>query len=153
MAEVVRVDHISFAVKNLEEAKQSLQKNLGAKFLAQSENKEQKYIVAVFQLGENILSMIQATDETSFVATYIKEHGEGVHHLGLEVDNIEQFVSQIEAKGVKVPVKQFKGDGRKEALVGPRYGFGAVLQLIEWKSGPKVSLEQRVKRMQEEHHR
>lgn len=151
MAEVVRVDHIAFAVKDIEQAKQSLQKNLGARFVAQSENKEQKYVVAILQLGENVLSVVQATDESSFIAAHIKEHGEGVHHLGLEVDNIEQYVSQLEAKGVKVPVKQFKGEGRKEALVGPKYGMGAVLQLVEWKSGPRVTLEQRIERMKTFH--
>lgn len=151
MTGIVRVDHIAFAVRNLEEAKQAFQKNLGARFLAQSENKEQKYIVAIFQLGENIVSILQSTDENGFVAKYIQEHGEGVHHLGLEVDNLEQFVAEAEAKGVKVPVKQFQGDARKEALVGPRYGMGMVLQLIEWKSGSGVSLKERIERMMEHH--
>ena len=146
MAKVIRVDHIAFAVRNLEESRRALEQNYGAKFLAMAENPLQKYVVATFQFGENLISLLQATDESSFVAKFVEERGEGVQHIGLEVDNIEEFVANLESKGVRVPVKQMTGDGRKEVLVGPRSGFGVVMQIIEWKDGPDVPLEQRIER-------
>ena len=147
MAEVKRVDHIAFAVKNLNESRQALEQNFGAKFLVKTENKELKYIAAIFLLGESMITLLQPTDESGFAAQFIKERGEGVQHLGLEVDNLEEFVADLEAKRVKVPVKQLKGDGRKEALVEPRSAFGVVMQLIEWKESPEVYIEQRIEQM------
>ena len=147
MAEVKRVDHIAFAVKNLDEARRAFEQNFAAKFLVMAENKELKYLVSAFQLGESMISLLQSTDESGFIAQFVKERGEGIQHLGLEVDNLEEFVSDLESKGVKVPVKQMEGDGRKEALVGARSAFGVVMQLIEWKEGPDVFPEQRIERM------
>jgi hypothetical protein len=71
--------------------------------------------------------------------------------LGLEVDNLEEYVKELESRGVKVPVKQFKGDGRKEALVSPKDGFGTVLQLIEWKGSADISPDERIARMGKYH--
>lgn len=146
-----RVDHIGIAVRDLNEARQSLEQNFQAKFLAMSENKDLKYLVAIFQLGESMISLIQSTDESGFIAQFIKEKGEGVQHLGLEVDNLEEFVNDLESKGIRVPVKQMEGDGRKEALVGARSAFGVVIQLIEWKEGSNVTPAQRIERMRRYH--
>lgn len=151
MAEVKRIDHIGIAVGNLNEARRSLEQNFQAKFLAMSENKDQKYLVAIFQLGESMISLIQSTDESGFIAQFIKEKGEGVQHLGLEVDNLEEFVNDLESKGIRVPVKQMEGDGRREALVGARSAFGVVIQLIEWKEGSNVTPAQRIERMRRYH--
>lgn len=151
MAEVKRIDHIGIAVGNLNEARRSLEQNFQAKFLAMSENKDQKYLVAIFQLGESTISLIQSTDESGFIAQFIKEKGEGVQHLGLEVDNLEEFVNDLESKGIRVPVKQMEGDSRKEALVGARSAFGVIIQLIEWKEGSNVTPAQRIERMRRYH--
>ena len=48
---------------------------------------------------------------------FLNRRGEGIHHLGLEVDNLEEYVKELESRGIRVPVKQFKGNGRKEALL------------------------------------
>ena len=52
-----------------------------------------------------------------FVKEFLNRRGEGIHHLGLEVDNLEEYVKELESRGIRVPVKQFKGNGRKEALL------------------------------------
>ena len=148
MATVKRVDHIAFAVKDLEQSRRALEQLFGATFLAQAQNPLQHYVVATFQLGENIISLMQATDESSFVHRFIEERGEGVQHIGLEVDDVAGLAAHLEAQGVRVPVKLLEGDGRKEVLVGPRSGFGVVLQLMEWPDGPDVPVEQRMERSQ-----
>jgi len=151
MARIVRLDHIAFAVKDLDHAIAHAKEKYGAKFLAKHDAKEQKYTVAVLQLGESILSLITPMEEGGFVKEFLNRRGEGIQHLGLEVDNLEEYVKELESRGIKVPVKQFKGNERKEVLVGPKDGFGTVLQLIEWKGGADISPDERIARMMKYH--
>ena len=136
MAEIKGINHVSFAVKNLDEAMRSAKENLGGEVIMKFENTRQGYKGACVQLGGSIISLIQATTESSFVAEFIKKRGEGVQHIGLEIDNLEEFAKQLELKGVRVDKEGLKSDDFPEALVGPRTGYGVVLQLMEWKGGP-----------------
>lgn len=151
MAHIVRVDHIAFAVKDLEQAIVRAEEKYGAKLLAKHNNEEQKYTVALLRLGENFIGLLTPMEEGGFVKDFLDKRGEGVHHIGLEVDDLEVYVKELESRGVNVPVKQLKGDGRKEALVSPRDGFGTVFQLIEWKSGANTSPSERLARVVKYH--
>ena len=58
----------------------------------------------------------------------------------MEVDDIEGFVKELEEKGIRVAVKISDHEIRKDA-------FGVELQLVEWKNGSEVSLEERIRRV------
>jgi len=135
MAKIKGINHICFAVKNLDEAIKSIEDNFGGELMMKLGNTEHKYEAASIQLGESIISFMQATDESSFVAKFIEEKGEGVQHIGLDVDNLEEFVEHMESKGIKVDRSQMKDEDFPEALVGPKAGYGVVFQLMQWKGG------------------
>jgi methylmalonyl-CoA epimerase len=147
MSKIRRIDHVAIAVENLGDASNVLTSKFGAKFLRQIDNEKEKYTVSYFQLGENIFTLLQPTSEDSFIAEHIRQRGQGLHHLGLEVDGLEEFVAELEAKGVKVPLKELEGTERKEVVISPRNVFGVVLQLVEWLDGSDASLEKRMDRV------
>ena len=136
MARIKGINHVAFAVRNLDEAIRAAEENLGGELTMKAENTNDKYKVATIQLGESIISLIEATDESSFIAKHIAEKGVGVQHIGLEIENLEEFVKELEAKGVRVDKGHMNDEEFPEALVGPRTGYGVVLQLMEWKGGP-----------------
>jgi methylmalonyl-CoA epimerase len=147
MGKIRRIDHIAIAVENLAEASEILQTNLGAIFLRQIENNQEKYIVSYFQVGENVFTLLQPTSEESFIAEHIRQRGQGLHHLGLEVEGLEEFVAELEVKGVRIPVKDMGNAERKEAIISPRDVFGVLLQLVEWLDNDGISLEERMERV------
>ena len=136
MARIKGINHVSFGVKNLDEAIRAAEENLGGELMLKFENTRLKYKGACVQLGESIISFIQGTDETSFVTKFVEEKGVGVQHIGLEIDNLEEFIKQLEAKGIRVDKGDMQYEDFQEALVGPRIGYGVVLQLTQWKGGP-----------------
>jgi methylmalonyl-CoA/ethylmalonyl-CoA epimerase len=147
MSRIRRIDHVAVAVKDLTEASEILVSKFGAKFLRQITNEKEKYIVSYFQLGENIFTLLQPISEDSFIAAHIRQRGQGLHHLGIEVEGIEDFVAELEAKDVKVPLKDLDNPERKEVVVSPQAVFGVVLQLLEWQGGSDLSVDQRMKRV------
>jgi 4-hydroxyphenylpyruvate dioxygenase-like putative hemolysin len=136
VGKILGINHIAFAVKGLDESIQSAVEVLGGELIIKFESTRQKYIGAFIQLGENIITFLQATDESSFVAKHIKERGVGVQHMGLTIENLNEYVEALERKGVRVDKTDMKNERFKEALVGPKIGNGAVLQLMQWKDGP-----------------
>ena len=136
MARIKGVNHLGFAVKNLEQSIRSAEENLGGELIIKFESTKQKYMGALIQLGESIISLIESTDENGFIAKFVESRGEGIQHIGLEVDNLEEFIKHLESTGIRVDKTDMADENFPEALVGPRTGFGVVLQLMQWKAGP-----------------
>jgi methylmalonyl-CoA/ethylmalonyl-CoA epimerase len=130
------INHIAFAVKDLEDSIRSTVEIIGGELIVKFESTEQKYVGACIQLGENIISLLQATEESSFVAKHVELRGMGVQHMGLTIEDLDSYVEELERKGVRVDKTDMANEKFKEALVGPKTGNGIVLQLMEWRDGP-----------------
>jgi len=129
---VKKVDHIAIAVKSIDESRQWFESVYGARYLGQKENSEMEYIVAYFLMGESLITMLEGTTPESFVAQHIEKRGEGLQHMGVEVDNLDAFLENAEALGARVSAKRTIEGIRKEALISPKSAFGIILQPIEW---------------------
>ena len=151
MAETKGINHVAFVVKDLEESIQSAVEVLGGTLTMKFESTTQKYIGAVVQLGQSFISFLQATDESSFVAKHIERWGVGVQHMGLTIDNLEEYVARLEAKGVRVDKTDMADEKFKEALVGPKSGYGVVLQLMQWKDGPMDTTPEGIERLKQKY--
>ena len=132
MAEVRRIDHVAIAVRDLDASLAAFVELYGAEFLGETENAEGQYRLAYFRLGESMVTMLQGTTPESFVTKHVETRGEGIQHVGIEVDDLEDFLAKLEAGGVKVSNRKTIAGVRSEALVSPRGAFGIILQPIEW---------------------
>ena len=148
MAKIKRIDHVAIAVKDADEATQKFVNLLNAVHIRTEvlQEKAGPTKVSYVQLGENIISLIQAMEEDGFVNKHIAKHGEGLHHMGLEVDNLDEFVKEAEAKGFTIPLKD-EFSNRKEVVLRPRDSAGVVLQVMQWKGGSDKTIEDRIQRI------
>ena len=149
MATVKRVDHIAIAVRDLDKSIALFETLFGATLITKKRGMMQGHPMAVayMQVGENIFALDEAVDPDGFIARFIDQRGEGLHHLGLEVDNLDEYIRGLEAKNVRIPVKELDGEFRREILLSPREASGVVWQVIEWKGGADLSLEERIERL------
>lgn len=148
MAEVKRIDHVAVAVKDSDSATERFVKLLKAKHIRTEilQEKAGPVKVSYVQLGDNIVSLIQSLEPDGFVNKHIAQHGEGLHHLGIEVDDLDGFVSEIKEKGFKVPLWD-EFSNRKEVVLSPRDSLGVILQILEWKGGSDKTIEDRIQRV------
>lgn len=149
MATIKRVDHIALAVRNLEKSIALFETLFGAKLITKKRGIMQgnPMAVAYMQVGENIFALDEAVNPDGFIAKFIEQRGEGLHHLGLEVDNLDEYIQELEAKQIRIPVKDLGGEFRQEILLSPREANGVVWQVIEWKGNSDLSLEERIERL------
>jgi methylmalonyl-CoA/ethylmalonyl-CoA epimerase len=148
MASIKRIDHVAIAVRDADRATQQYASLLNAVHIRTEILKEKAGAVKVsyLQIGENVLSLVQSLEEDGFINQHIAKHGEGLHHMGLEVDDLEAFVRDVEDKGFKIPLRD-EFSNRSEVVLRPRDAAGVVLQILQWKGGSDASVEDRIERI------
>jgi methylmalonyl-CoA/ethylmalonyl-CoA epimerase len=149
MARVVRIDHIAVAVKDVEAGIGSYQKILGAELIEKAELSIQgnRMLAAYLKVGDGLVVLDGAVEPGGFIAKFIERHGEGLHHIGIVVDDLDEYVRELEAAGVRIPHRESLGPLRREILLSPKDLCGVVVQVIEWKEGDASTLEDRVARL------
>jgi len=82
-----------------------------------------------FNLGGFAIELIEdPPDKPGFVTKFIDRHGEGMHHLSLEVENLGPLIEQLKRDGVRVVDEQHFASGGSTAFISPRSAFGALIQ-------------------------
>lgn len=130
---VVGIDHIGIAVDSLDEAIR-LYTILGLELEGIHVVEDQKVKVAFFSTGgETRIELLEASDAESSVAKFIERNGEGVHHIAFKVRNIEDVLTQLRDKGLKlIDEKPRTGvGGSKIAFIHPKSTRRVLYELCE----------------------
>ena len=148
MAHIKRIDHVAIAVRDADQATLQFVKLLNAVHIRTEilHEKAGDVKVSYLQLGENVISLAQSMETDGFLNKHIDKHGEGMHHMGLEVDDLNEFVREVESKGFTIPLRD-DFSNRSEVVLRPRDAAGVVLQIMQWNGGWGVSLEERIERI------
>ena len=80
------IDHLGIAVRSIEHA-QRIYQALGLTVLKEEEEDEGVRSVMI-PLGDSRLRLLEPLDKTTSVARFLDQHGEGLHHVALHVDDI-----------------------------------------------------------------
>ncbi|WP_258083971.1 methylmalonyl-CoA epimerase [Thermococcus thermotolerans] len=129
---IKKIDHVGIAVKNLDEAIK-VWEGLGLKVEEIEEVPDQKVRTAIIHVGESRIELLEGTSEDSPIAKFIAKRGEGIHHIALGVDNIEEHLEKLKAEGYRlIDEKPRTGaGGARIAFVHPKAVTGVLLELCE----------------------
>ena len=130
---IKKIDHIGVAVKNLNEAMRLYSESLGLEIEETEEVKEQRVKVAFIPVGESRIELIESTDPNGPIAKFIERRGEGIHHIALEVDHIEDALQKLKERGVQLidEKPRIGAHKMKIAFLHPRSAKGVLLELCE----------------------
>ena len=135
MFKVTRVDHIGIAVKDLDAAKKFYEEVLGLESAGDEVVEEQKVKVCFFPCGDSELELLESTSPDGPIAKHIERSGEGIQHVALRVDNIENALATLKEKGVRlIDEKPRYGAGAASiAFIHPKATGGILMELSERK--------------------
>ncbi len=127
------VDHIGIAVKDLATQQAFYEEKLGLTCSGVEEVAEQKVKVAVFQLGQVRIELLEPTSPDSPIAKYIEKRGEGIHHVGYAVDDLKAQLQDLENKEVRLIDREPRigAGGHKIAFLHPKATFSVLTELCE----------------------
>jgi methylmalonyl-CoA epimerase len=129
---IKRVHHIGIAVKNLKESAALFEKVLGTKVHYESAPC-QKVSEAVFKVGKGAeIDLLEPTGPESAVARYLEKRGEGLHHIALEVDNINKELKACGGKGIQLIDKEGReGVAGQIGFLHPKSLNGVLTELVQ----------------------
>lgn len=125
----VRVDHVGIAVESVEAAEPVLVA-LGCERLVDETLEEFRWVY--YELGDaSRIELIEPTTDESFLRGYLDRYGPGLHHVTLEVGDIDRLTAHLEAAGIGVVDRREYPDWT-EAYVSPQNPTRTVFQLMEY---------------------
>ncbi|MHB1416420.1 MAG: methylmalonyl-CoA epimerase [Chloroflexota bacterium] len=133
MARVKGIDHIGIAVKNADEAARFYTEALGLA-LAHAEVVEGEAVKVNFlPVGEATIELLEATNPDSPIAKFIERRGEGLHHICLEVEGIEDLLQTLAERGAVVgsAAPRQGGHGTRVGFLHPKATGGVLIELAE----------------------
>ena len=130
---IKKVDHIAIAVNNLDEAISTYEKIFGIKPEKIKDVPDQGVKAALIPIGEGSeIELIQPIDPGSGVAKFLEKKGEGIHHIALEVDNVDQELKSLAAQGVELIDKEPRsGLAGRIAFLHPKSTRGVLYELCQ----------------------
>ena len=125
----MRVDHVSVAVRRIDTAVEFFRRCLPIEMrLEKCPGYTDDFNWCDFYIGSFKLELIEPTRPDSFVQRFIDKRGEGLHHLSIEVTELERCVQRLEADGVRIVDRFDAGNGEATAFISPRSAFGVLVQ-------------------------
>jgi len=128
----MKIDHIGIAVNSIEEALKLYTDVLGLEVSGMETVEEQKVKTAIIPVGESKIELLESTSPDGAIAKYIEKRGEGIHHLALRVNNIQEALELLKEKGIRlIDEKPRKGvENTNIAFLHPK-GTKVLLELVE----------------------
>ncbi len=128
-----RIDHVVVATTDMEDAASKWEGNLGLRVEETMRRpRNASFDVARLPVGDSFVELLQPVEEGSRYAEQIKERGEGLHSLSIEVDNLDEAVGYLRGKGAEVSEpEQGIWPGSRVARVDRASAHGVSIQLIE----------------------
>jgi methylmalonyl-CoA/ethylmalonyl-CoA epimerase len=126
-----KIDHIGIAVRSIEEARDFYENVLGLTCEGTEAVESQKVRTAFYSVGQTHIELLEPMSDDSPVARFIEKNGEGIHHIALKTDNIEDHLNICREEGCRlineVPVEG--AGGKMIAFLHPKSTGGVLTEL------------------------
>ena len=128
----IKINHVAIVVQDIDAALKFWEQTFGLELNHVEEVPSQKSKVAFLPLGESEIELVQPTTSDSGLANFLEKRGEGMHHICIEVEDIDATLAELKSKGVRlindVPEEL---PGRKMAFIHPKAANGVLVELYQ----------------------
>jgi methylmalonyl-CoA/ethylmalonyl-CoA epimerase len=130
---ILKIDHLGIAVNSIEQGRSFWSEVLGLSFEGTETVAEQKVTTAFLPVGESEVELLESTAPDGPVAKFIEKRGQGFQHVAFRVENIEEALAELKAKGIQlIDEKPRQGaGGAKIAFLHPKATNGVLVELCE----------------------
>jgi methylmalonyl-CoA/ethylmalonyl-CoA epimerase len=129
----MKIDHLGIATKSIEESLKFWQDSLGLENVHTEIVEDQKVRVAMLPIGESRIELLEPTSDESPISKFLEKRGGGIHHIAIEVENIEESLSKLKENGAKLidETPRIGAEGCLIAFVHPQSTHGVLLELTQ----------------------
>ena len=128
----IKINHVAIVVQDIDAALKFWEQTFGLELDHVEDVPSQKSKVAFLPLGESEIELVQPTTSDSGLANFLEKRGEGMHHICIEVSDIDATLAELKSKGVRL-INEVPEElpGRKMAFVHPKAANGVLIELYQ----------------------
>lgn len=127
------VEHIGIAVKNIESSALLFEKLLHTACYKKEFVEAENVITAFFKTGSTKIELLQDGQVSGIISKFIEKHGEGIHHIAFEVENIQDEMTRLKKEGFiflnDIPKKG--ADNKVICFLHPKSANGILIELCQ----------------------
>jgi methylmalonyl-CoA/ethylmalonyl-CoA epimerase len=128
----MRVDHIAIAVNNADHALENYKKILNIDKIEVEEVPNEMVKVVMLNLKDTRIELLEPINDNSPISKFLKERGEGIHHIAITADDIEKDVQRAMDNGMKFLGGLRTGSyGRKITFIHPKSLNGVLIEFCQ----------------------
>ena len=129
----MKINHIGIATKGIDEALKFWADSLGLENVHTEVVEDQKVRVAMLPLGESRVELLEPTSQDSPISKFLEKRGGGIHHIAVEVDDINAALERLRAAGNRLidEKPRLGAEGCLVAFVHPSSTNGVLLELVQ----------------------
>jgi methylmalonyl-CoA/ethylmalonyl-CoA epimerase len=128
-----KIHHIGIAVNDIESGLALYSAGLGIECKHKETVAAQKVNTAMLPVGDTRIELLEPTEADSAVGKFLEKKGPGVHHIALEVQDIEAALAELKAKGIPLIDQEPRTGvgGTRVAFLHPKGTMGVLLELVQ----------------------
>ena len=130
---ITKISHVGLAVENLDEVRQFFTDHFSLPSTAQENFGELLFSFIPFTGQNSRVELLQSTTPAGQIAKFISKRGPGIHHIALEVDDIQAELNRLKSRGLQLINEQPYRNAHNElvAFIHPKSTYGILIELIE----------------------
>ena len=130
---ITKINHVGIAANSIDNTLKLYTEVLGLSVKDIEVIEDIKTRIAILPVGESKIELLESTDPEGMIAKHIKEFGEGLHHIALEVTDIEDALKKLSEHGIPlIDEKPRKGiENTKIAFLHPKGTGRVLLELVQ----------------------
>lgn len=129
----MKINHLGIATKSIDQALKFWSDALGLENVHTEIVEDQKVRVAMLPVGESRIELLEPTSEDSPIFKFLEKRGGGIHHIAVEVDDINAALAKLKAQGMRLidAEPRIGAEGCLVAFVHPSAAGGVLLELVQ----------------------
>lgn len=142
---ILRIDHVSIAVKDYDKAEKFFIDLLELIPGASGRDERSGFMWQIFSAGDlSRFEIIAPLKQNSFLNRFLSDKEGGVHHITFQVQDIKRTADYLKIKGIPFFGYNDKYPDWKELFIHPRDAFGLLIQFAEFNASDWLSAEQNI---------
>ena len=137
MPDFKKIDHVSLVVEDVDNALAFWRDTLGLELHHTQDVPTEGARVAFLPVGESEIELVQPTTPDSGIRRFLEKRGEGMHHICLEVEHLDDLLLCLKEKGVQVlnETPRQTAEGKRYIFIHPKSAHGVLVELYEMTHG------------------
>jgi len=129
----MKINHLGIATNGIDEALEFWAEALGLENVHTEVVEDQKVRVAMLPLGESRIELLEPIADDSPISKFLQKRGGGIHHIAVEVDDIEASLARLKSQGMRLidESPRVGAEGCLVAFVHPGSTGGVLLELVQ----------------------